>query len=92
MALENKAYQRKLEEMVDELNARQEQRKLELAALNKLFQSHLGQADSTRTAYGKLQDSLTSFTSELEELATIAGVPAQEQRNGAADYKVQKVK
>ena len=92
LALENKAYQRKLEEMVDQLNARQEQRKRELDALNKLFRTHLGQAETAHGAYGRLKDSLTSFTSELEELATIAGIPAQDQRNGASDYKAQKVK
>ena len=41
LLLKNRMYQKGLEQRVDELNARQEQRKRELLALNSLFQSHL---------------------------------------------------
>lgn len=92
LLIENRAYREKLEQMVDELNARQEQRKRELAALNRLFQSHLGQADTAQDAYGKLKDSLTSFTSELEELATIAGIPRQEEPGVPTEYAVERIK
>ena len=86
--MENRAYQHKLEELVDELNARLEQRKREIDALNRLFKSHIGQAGSAQDAYSRLKDSLGSFTLELEELAAIAGIPRQEERNVPEDYKV----
>jgi DNA-binding NtrC family response regulator len=74
LQMENRAYRRKLEELVEELGARQEQRKRELDALNRMFQTHLGQAESSREAYDRLKRSLASFSSELEELAAMVGV------------------
>ena len=89
---ENREYQYRLERIEDELSTRQEQRKRELDALNRLLQSHLGQADNAQDAYGRLKDSLASFASELEELAMIAGIPRQEEQNAPAEYKVKRVK
>ena len=92
LLIENRAYQQKLERMVDELNARQEERNRELNALNKLFESHVGQTSSAQEAYRRLRDSLASFTAELEDLATIAGIPRQEKREAPVQYKTKRVK
>ena len=74
LLLENRAYQRKLEQIVDELNARNEQRRRELAALNKLFQPHLDEGGGVGEAYRTLQETLTSFSSEVERLAELTGI------------------
>ena len=74
LLLENRGYQQRLEQIVDELNQRLEQRKRELTALNNLFQSHAGQSETTDEAYTRLQQSLVSFTSELKDLASIVGL------------------
>ena len=71
---ENRAYQIKQEQMVDELNARLEQRLRELTALNKLFQAHMDQGELAQGTFVQLRQVLDSFNSELDELASIAGV------------------
>lgn len=79
LRLENKRYQERLEQLVDELNAAVEQRKREINALNKLFQTHLRQDQTATDAYSLLKESLASFTSELDGLAAMAKV------NGAGE-------
>jgi len=74
LRLENRVYHQRLEQMVDELNQRLEQRKRELAALNSLFQSHVGQNETTHEAYYQLQQSMVRFNSELKDLASIVGL------------------
>ena len=74
ITLENQTYHLKLERLVSELNARLEQRQRELRALNKLFGSRVGQEEAVHAAYSQLEDSLASFTHELEGLATIVGM------------------
>jgi DNA-binding NtrC family response regulator len=74
LRLENKRYQARLERLVDQLNVAVEQRKRELDALNRLFQTHLRQDQTATNAYSRLKESLTLFTSELDGLAEIAGV------------------
>ena len=92
LVLENRAYKDRLEKLVDELNARLEQRKRELGALNKLFQSHIGQEQIAQSAFLQLQGALTHFSSELEGLATIVGVAGDDEDDTAAEYQVRKVK
>jgi len=77
LVLENRQYQQRLEQMVDELNVQKQQRERELGALNRLFQSHVQQNDTAQVALQNLQDALATFTSELDGLATTVGIPRQ---------------
>ena len=71
---ENRMYQRKLEEMVDELNARHEQRGRELMVLDNLVQSHINQALKAQKAYNRLRQALSIFSSEVQSIADLAGI------------------
>ena len=77
LALENKTYQQRLEQMVDELNVQKRQRERELGALNRLFQSHIQQNETAQVALHNLQEALSTFTSELDGLATTVGISRQ---------------
>tara|TARA_Y100000310_G_C20233421_1_gene601323 strand:- start:235 stop:588 length:354 start_codon:yes stop_codon:yes gene_type:complete len=82
LLMENRAYQSRLEQMVDELNSVLVHRKRGLLALNRLFQSPVGQSETARDAYTRLRESLATFSSELEGLATLAGVPIRSEATG----------
>ena len=69
--LQNKACQRRQKETVTKLNELLEQRQRELAALNKLFQSHLREGSAGRDEYEGMKESLTLFGSELEGLTSL---------------------
>lgn len=78
LEIENKGYQQKLEQIVDELNGRVAQRGREVSSLNKLFQAHIGQNEAAQRALMELQISLNSFNSEIRGLATIVGITPSE--------------
>ena len=93
MEVENREYQRKLEQLVDELNATMEQRNRELTALNKLFRSSIGQGQDAQSALVQLEGSLDHFKREIEGLASIVGLPIDRsyEDKDTEDYNAQKV-
>ncbi len=91
LTLENRAYHHKQEEIIDQLNALLEQRKRELSALNRLFQSHMQQTRSAQAEYDQLKKTLASFSTQLEGLATVVGV-ANTQEGAPPEYDVKQVK
>ena len=74
LVLENRAQRQQLERFVDELKARLDQRQRELEALNNMVQSHMFQSESDRGTLARFQETLSTFSSELDGLATIIGV------------------
>lgn len=85
LVLEKRTYQRKLQAMVDELNALLEQRKREVKALNNLFDSHLRQSAEAQNTYTRLQNAMADFSSELEGLAAISRIIDQD--DAPAEYR-----
>ncbi len=71
--IQTRAYQSKLELMVEDLSARLEERDREMNALRQLFDAQKGQGETAQTALVQLQDTLTRFKSEVEGLITVVG-------------------
>ena len=74
LSLENRLYQHRQEQLVNELNTRLEQRRREMAALNNLFQSALSQTMATAEAYASLRKALNEFTSQVDKMADLASI------------------
>ena len=74
LVLENQSQRHQLERLVDELNARLDQRQRELEALNNMIRSHIFQGEPDRGALARFQETISIFSSELDGLATIVGV------------------
>ena len=70
LLIENRMYEQRQEELVDELSTLLANRKREVESLIKLFQSQVVQKDSDPKEYDGLTKSLAEFTSRLERLAT----------------------
>ena len=68
--IENRLYEERQEELVDELSSLLANRKREVDSLIKLFQSQIVQKDADPQEHDGLKSSLTEFTSRLEGLAT----------------------
>ena len=77
LEMENVAYQQRLEQIVDQLNARLEGRQREIEALKKLYDSRTDQREKAHRALVRLQGSLAAFSAEVDELATIVGLVGQ---------------
>ncbi len=78
LLLQNRRYQAELERLVEELDAKQEQRTQELTALNGLFQSPVSSDIAARDAYDSLRRAIADFGDEIERLAERAGLSADE--------------
>ena len=70
LVIENRMYEQRQEELVDELSTLLANRKREVDSLIKLFQSQIVHKDADPQEYEGLRASLTEFTSRLEGLAT----------------------
>lgn len=70
LVIENRMYEQRQEELVDELSTLLANRKLEVESLINLFQSQVFQKNVDPKEYAGLRESLTDFTSRLEALAT----------------------
>ena len=70
LVIENKMYEQRQEELVDELSILLANRKREVESLIELFQSQVFQKNADSQEYESLKGSLTEFTSRLEKLAT----------------------
>ena len=92
LLVENRGYQQRQEEVIDELNALLAQRQRELQALNKLFQSQMGQSEVAQRAYSQLKESLAEFTSQLEGLVTVVGMSSRDPDDSNTDYQLKRVK
>jgi DNA-binding NtrC family response regulator len=74
LRLESIRYQSRLRKMVDKLTTLVDQRQREVEALNELFQSHLREDHAAQDAYSALKESVSSFYTELDELAEDSGI------------------
>lgn len=74
LAFENQSQRHQLERIVDELNGRLDQRHRELEALNNMVRSHIFQGDPDRGALALFQETISTFSSELDGLAAIVGL------------------
>ena len=70
LVIENRMYEQRQEELVDELSTLLANRKREVASLIELFQSQVFQKNADPQEVEGLKESLTEFTSRLEGLAT----------------------
>ncbi len=91
LLMDIRVYQRRQEELIGQLNSLLEQRKRDLSALNSFFQSHIGQSQAAQTEYNRLKETLASFNTELEGLATMVGV-ADKEESAPPGYDVKQVK
>ena len=87
LLLENRGYRQRQEELIDQLNTLLAQRQRELLALNKLFQSQIGQSEAAQHAYSQLRESLAEFTSQLGGLATVVGMSGQDPDDSKTDCR-----
>lgn len=67
-ALESKTYQRKLEDIVDDLNGRLNERDRQLSALTSLHQLNASQEQTVVRAYDQFRDAVGSLSSAVEIL------------------------
>ena len=74
LQIERRTYQGRLERIVDELNARQEECTREIEALRLLLRAQSGQGEGASRAYAQLRESLDTFSQELDGLTTNVGV------------------
>ena len=70
LLIENRMYEQRQDELVDELSTLLANRKREVESLIKLFQSQIFQKNADPLEYERLKESLSEFTSRLEGLAT----------------------
>ena len=70
LLIENRMYEQRQDELVDELSTLLANRKREVESLIKLFQSQIVQKNADPQEYERFKESLTEFTSRLEGLAT----------------------
>ena len=91
LLMDIRVYQRRQEKLTGQLNSLLEQRKRDLSALNSFFQSHIGQSREAQTEYNRLKETLASFSTELEGLATMVGV-ADTEESAPPGYDVKQVK
>jgi hypothetical protein len=70
--MENRAYQRKLERMVDELTLALEAQRRELDALTEILEYDLGSSPGGKMAATRLGETVAGFSSVLEKLASLA--------------------
>ena len=73
LLMEKREYQAKLEELVAKLKVTLDQRKREVSALNRLFQSHMNDTEAAQLAFDGLTDEMAVFSGELEGIAGVAG-------------------
>ena len=92
LRLENRGYRQKQEELINELKALLAQRQREVEALNKLFQSQVGQSEAAQQTYSQLRESLAEFSSQLGGLVTVVGMSSQDPENSDTDNQVNQVK
>ena len=86
LMLENRSYQQKLEQMVDGLNARQEQCKNELTSLNNILGSHINQGVDLLDTFSVLQKALKAFNTEVEGLAELVKIVSQDDKDAPVEY------
>ena len=70
LLIENRMYEQRQEELVEELTTLLANRKREVESLIKLFHSQTVRKDADPEEYEGLEESLTEFTSRLEGLAS----------------------
>ncbi len=69
LILQNRQYQQDLEQMVAERTKSLEQRVREVTALNKDFQTYMEQHKAAQDGFRRLQEAITDFKAQTEELA-----------------------